>query len=153
MMRIDGASGLYAMLGNRPASPASKTTTPTLTSTDAHSSSSASSVGFDFTNMTPNQMKGAADTLYKSGQIDLTQVFMLENAGRPLGKAGPNGEFIPLSASERQATGNTPMNYIQTAKIAISNLEQSGEASNPKSGYQQWTSILATLQTIRRREA
>ncbi len=103
---------------------------------------------FDFTSMTPNQMKGAANALYKSGQIDLTQVFMLENAGRPLGKTGANGEFIPLSATEREATGNTPVNYIRTAKDAMNYLEQTGQAADPKSGYAQWQGILDTLQTM-----
>ncbi|WP_315834622.1 hypothetical protein [Bradyrhizobium prioriisuperbiae] len=56
-MRIDGASGVYAMLGNRTVSTAGKATAQTLTSSHTQNTSS-SSASFDFTSMTPNQMKG-----------------------------------------------------------------------------------------------
>lgn len=101
---------------------------------------------YDFTHMTPAQMQGVAQDLFKSGKIDITQLFMLQNAGVPLGKAGQNGEFIPLSADEKSRYGNTPVNYVQTAKDALAFLDQSGYGADPKSGYTEWKSILATLQ-------
>jgi hypothetical protein len=40
---------------------------------------------------------------------------------------------------------NEPVNYAQLSKNAIAALEQAGHASDPKSGYTNWTSILSTL--------
>lgn len=109
-------------------------------------SSSESSTTGGFTNMTPNRMQGAAQDLYKSGKIDLTQLHMLQTAGVPLGRQGPHGEFIPLTASEKASYSNNPVNYVQLTKGAMAFLEQTGSASDPKSGYEQWKGILAALQ-------
>ncbi|WP_204311519.1 hypothetical protein, partial [Stenotrophomonas maltophilia] len=72
---------------------------------------------YDFTNMTKNQMVEASGQLQSGGVIDLSQAGMLQMAG-PLGKVGPNGEFVPFTAAEREALGRQPMNYIQTAREA-----------------------------------
>ena len=98
-----------------------------------------------YTSMTPAQMKGVAQDLYNSGKIDLDQLFKLQNAG-VLGKQGPNGEFIPLSAAEKARFDNTPVNYIQLAQGAMKYIEQTGAAADPKSGYADWQDILETLQ-------
>jgi len=103
---------------------------------------------YDFTKMTSSKMQDVAQNLFESGKIDLTQLFMLQNVGVPLGKAGPNGELIQLSSAERASFGNTPVNYIQTTKDVMSMLEQTGNASKPESGYEQWKGILATLQNL-----
>lgn len=100
---------------------------------------------YDFTNMTPKQMRGVADELYQAGKIDLTQLFMLQNAGT-IGRVGANGEFIPLSPDEKARQDNTPMNYIQIAKDAIRFLEHTGNINDPTSSYPQWKGILETLQ-------
>lgn len=91
-------------------------------------------------------MQDVATQLYKSGEIDLTQLFMLQNAGIPLGKIGPNGEFIQLSAAEHESYRNTPIDFIHAAKEAIAGNEHQGRASDPKSGYGSWKDILAVLQ-------
>jgi hypothetical protein len=38
---------------------------------------------YDFTDMTPSQMQTAAENLYQSGDIDLTQAFKLQTIGLP----------------------------------------------------------------------
>ncbi len=53
--------------------------------------------------MTSNQMKTVAKGLFDTGQIGLTQLFQLENAGIPLESAGSNGEFA-YSPEERRAS-------------------------------------------------
>lgn len=110
------------------------------------SASASATTTHDYTNMTPNQMRDVAQELYKSGKVDLTQLLMLQTAGVPIGKQGANGEFIPLSESEKASYSSKPMNYVQVSKDAIQFLEQTGHASDPKSGAEQWKGILATLQ-------
>ena len=109
------------------------------------SSATSSSAARDYTRMTPREMQGIAQSLYESGKIDLTQLFMLQNAGMPLGKVGANGEFVSLTAAERASFQDKPVNYLKIGQDAIANLEQSGKASDPKSGYTQWTGILSAL--------
>lgn len=107
------------------------------------SSESAGSV--DFSNMTKSQMKKVAQHLYEIGKIDLTQLGMIQMAG-PIGKAGPNGEFIPLTQAERVQIDNRPNNYITLVQSALKGIESRHEASDPKSGYGEWKHILAVLE-------
>ncbi len=102
---------------------------------------------FDFTEMTPKQMKEIANDLFKQGKIDLDQLFQLETAGIPLGKLGAHGEFVELTAAERDGFMNQPMNYIQYTSERISCLEQSGYSNDPKSGYDMLKSLLGQLKT------
>lgn len=114
----------------------------------SQASVTANSSVTDLTNMTPNQMQTVAQKLFEAGKIDFTQLFMLENAGIPLGKQGTNGEFIPLSETERDYYRTKPVNYIQTCNDALQFLKQSGHASDPTSGYAAWSGILAALQGL-----
>lgn len=41
---------------------------------------------YDFTRMTPNEMKSLAKELYESGEIDLTQLRTLDLMGKPRGQ-------------------------------------------------------------------
>jgi hypothetical protein len=99
----------------------------------------------DFTQMTPKEMKDFAKQLFDKGEIDLTQLFMLQTAGMPLGKVGANGEFVPLSNDETNAFQNKPVNYFSTAQEAMKFIEQSGKASDPTSGYANWKGIVDAL--------
>lgn len=98
----------------------------------------------DFTRMTPNDMKTAAKKLFDDGKIDLHQLGMLQMAG-PLGKVGPNGQFIPFTPAEKAQIDNTPVNYIQMTKDAIAGIESRGQASSPTSGYRDWKALNALL--------
>lgn len=101
---------------------------------------------YDFTNMTPREMHDTATKMYRAGEVDLTQLFMLQNMGVPLGQMGSAGEFIPLSDAEREAFRDRPHDYLSGGRDAISFIEQSGRASDPKSGYRSWQGILDVLQ-------
>jgi hypothetical protein len=102
--------------------------------------------GVDFTNITPAEMHDVAQKMFEAGEIDLTQLLMLQTAGMPLGKLGPNGEFQPLSDAEKAQFANTPRNYLEISQDAMAFLEQTGKASDPTSGYKLWQGIFETLQ-------
>ena len=63
-------------------------------SSEARANAARGVTTYDFSQMSRSQMQGVAQGLYKSGQIDLTQLFMLQQAG-PIGKVGP----MPIRAS------------------------------------------------------
>ncbi|TCR83894.1 hypothetical protein [Rhizobium sp. BK376] len=103
---------------------------------------------YDFTDMTPSQVQTAAENLFQSGDIDLTQAFKLQTIGLPLGTMGPDGTVVPLSSAQRADYSNTPMNYIQLTQGAVDSIVQQGQAGDPRSGYQNWQSLLSTLQNM-----
>jgi hypothetical protein len=116
----------------------------TKSSLDARGKAASGVTTYDFSQMSRSQMQGVAQGLYKSGQIDLTQLFMLQQAG-PIGKVGPNGEFVPFTAAERADIDSRPVNYLDLVQGAIAGIESQGGATDPKSGYNDWKHILATL--------
>jgi hypothetical protein len=145
-LKIGGSSSAaYAMAT---AARRQETAAPSTISAPSDKGAEASRIrAYDFTRMTPGEMGDAASRFYESGEIDLTQLFMLQNAGVPLGKVGANGEFVPLTAAERESFRNTPVDFIQTAKDALAGIESQGRAAEPTSGYQGWKDILALLQS------
>jgi hypothetical protein len=112
---------------------------------NAASISSNTDQKFDFTNMTPRQMKGVANELFKQGKIDIDQLFQLETAGVPLGKQGAHGEFVELTSAEKESYMNKPVNYIKHTADCINFLEQTGYANDPKSGYEMMRNLLGKL--------
>lgn len=107
----------------------------------------AAAVGeYDFGSMTPSEMHDVADKLFKAGDIDLTQLFMLQNMGVPLGRMGASGELVPLTEAERDGFRSQPYDYFAGTKGAMAFLEQSGRTHDPKSGYQNWQGILDVLE-------
>jgi hypothetical protein len=101
---------------------------------------------YDFSSMTPAEMHDVADKLFKAGEIDLTQLFMLQNMGIPLGRMGDQGQFVPLTAAERDSFSSQPYDYFAGTKGAMTFLEQSGRTYDPKSGYERWQGILEALE-------
>lgn len=99
----------------------------------------------DFSRMTPREMKDFAKQLFDAGEIDLTQLFMLQTAGVPLGKVGAGGEFVPLSNDETNALQNQPVDYFQVAKDAMKYIESTGKEHDPTSGYANWKGIVEAL--------
>lgn len=99
----------------------------------------------DFTRMTPREMKDYAKQLWEAGEIDLTQLFMLQTAGMPLGRLGDNGELIPLTTDETNAFQSQPVNYFQVAQDAMDYIEYTGKQHDPTSGYANWTGIVEAL--------
>jgi hypothetical protein len=117
------------------------------TSTASSSQSTpANSIGtFDFTNMTPNQMKSASQALAASGKISSTDAIRMQLFGMPLGKM-VDGKFQPLTSAERDSYANTPVNYMQLFQSNMAFLQQNGMASDPKSGYASDQAILSAMQ-------
>lgn len=112
---------------------------------DNNTQEATESGGVDFSNMTKNEMKKVAQHLWEEGKIDLTQLGMIQMAG-PLGKAGPNGEFIPFTETERAQIDNMPTDYPKLIKGAMEFIENRHEELDPKSGYANWKQILSVLE-------
>ncbi|WP_253907339.1 hypothetical protein [Herbaspirillum rubrisubalbicans] len=106
--------------------------------------SGTTSANRNISSMTPAEMRSFAKELYNAGKIDLEAMISLTLVG-PIGKAGPHGEFIPFSESERQAIDNTPVNYHQIAATYIARIESDGRQLDPTSGYQKWRAIQTAL--------
>jgi hypothetical protein len=102
----------------------------------------------DTSSMTPAEMRTFAKELYNSGKIDQEALIRLTIVG-PIGKAGPNGEFIPFTESEREVIDNTPVNYNQIADMSIARIEADGRTLDPTSGYQIWQAIRTALNQYR----
>lgn len=103
---------------------------------------------YDFSHMTPSEMRDLSGDLYDSGDLDLTQVLQLQLSGRPLGKIGPDGALLPLSNAESSAYDSTSQDFIGIANNALDQIESQGRAEDPTSGYQSWQSILSVLNNL-----
>lgn len=135
-------SGNAAAAGTAAATAASATATPAV----ADAGTATGTTTYDFTHMSRNEMKDAASALYASGQIDSKQLLMLQMAG-PLGKVGPNGEFVPFTDAERAQIDSQPVNYLDLVQGALAGIESRGQTADPTSGYSDWQQILAALQS------
>jgi len=82
----------------------------------------------DFTSMTPNQMKTAAQALVASGKIDSNEGIRMELAGMPLGTL-VNGQFSPLTAAQQASYADTPVNYVQLFQGNLARERQDGYAA------------------------
>jgi len=100
---------------------------------------------YDFSHMTPAEMRDLSGDLYNSGDLDLAQILQLQLSGAPLGKVGPNGTLIPFSDEEKSAYDSTSRDFIGVANDAMDQIESQGRAGDPTSGYQSWQSILSVL--------
>ncbi|MDO8811589.1 MAG: hypothetical protein Q7J38_06130 [Gallionella sp.] len=115
----------------------------TLAATSQASSSSSGS--YDFTNMTPNQMRDVAQDLFNSGKISSQQNLMLLTTSF-VGRFPATKEYTPPTDAEIAHHNNTPMNYVQCSKDRISYLESAGLTSDPQYGYESWKGLLAFMQ-------
>lgn len=144
-MQISGSS--IAMLYKTMIEPRSKTDkTEASQDTTAQTTTAASSEGIssmDFGRMSRNQMQTVAKQMYESGAINADQMWSLTLMG-PMGNAGPNGEFQPLSGSERAAADNQPMDYNKMISDALTGSQ--GRASDPTSGYQNFLQLQTAMQ-------
>jgi hypothetical protein len=102
----------------------------------------------DFTNTEPREMKRVAKEMWREGKIDLDQLFYLENMGVPLGKEGPQGQFVPLTADEKATYEATPFDYIAGIESHLEFLRQSSMENNPLSGFATWKGLLDVLRGL-----
>ncbi|MCL1074639.1 hypothetical protein [Shewanella dokdonensis] len=103
-------------------------------------SSQANWRNVDFTNLTPKQMRTISADMRKSGAIDFDAMTSLQMIG-PLGKVGPNGEFVPFTSAEREQIDNTPINYSAAVSQQRANIERMGRTLDPTSGYAMWAKL------------
>ncbi|NMM29011.1 MAG: hypothetical protein HHJ12_17405 [Glaciimonas sp.] len=111
----------------------------------AISSSTASSGSYDFTNMTPNQMRDVAQDLFNSGKINSQQNLSLLTTSF-VGRFPATKDYTPPTDADIARHNNTPMNYVQYSKDRISFLESAGLTSDPQHGYESWKGLLAFMQ-------
>ena len=149
-MRIQsGTDSIFALLAARQSSTAAGARASdqavAVTAVTGEIASAPEEESPDFTQMTPREMKDYAKQLWESGEIDLTQLFMLQTAGMPLGRMGDNGELIPLTNDETNAFQSQPVNYFQVAQDAMDYIEYTGKQHDPTSGYANWKGIVEAL--------
>lgn len=142
-MKIQGGGVQAYSATNFTSARANKISTPDKTP-ENYSEANTVSSGVDFSNITKNEMKKVAQHLWEEGKIDLTQLGMIQMSG-PLGKAGPNGEFIPFTEKERAQIDNMPTDYLKLVKGTMEFIESRHEELDPKSGYASWKQILSVL--------
>lgn len=99
----------------------------------------------DFRHLEPREMKRVAKEMWRQGKIDLDQLFDLENMGMPLGKEGPHGQFVPLTADEKATYEATPFDYIAGIESHLEFLRQNSMENNPLSGFARWRGLLDVL--------
>ena len=152
-MRVDGSTANYSVFSTQKKS----TTTGSAFAdslddfdqpVDADSSGDEEGGSYDFTHMTPAEMRDLTGDLYDSGDLDLAQVLQLQLSGVPLGKVGPNGSLIPFSDAEKSAYDNSSQDFLGIASNAMDDIESQGRAGDPTSGYQSWQGILSVLNSL-----
>ena len=117
-------------------------------SVDATSGSGGGLSTYDFTNVTPNQLKDIGDSLFKSGQINSKQWVQMgiSSASALLGKIDANGHVTMRSTAEAAQYLNTPVNYIKNLQDNLAYLQQSGHAND--TNYADEQKLLSTLQGL-----
>lgn len=137
-MRIDGTNNAYGMMQSAMAGKSGGAAFAALLEKAGVTGKT------DFTRMTRAEMKDVAKKLFDSGAIDLTQLGMLQMAG-PIGKLGPNGEFVSFTEAEQKAIDSQPVNYFRVAGDAMRFIESQGKEYDSTSGYANWQHILQVL--------
>ena len=83
---------------------------------------------FDFTHMSQNELQGAAKKLFEDGKISGLDMAVFQRFGRVLGNAGPNGELVELSLTERASADSAPKNIVALLKEQMESKIASPEA-------------------------
>jgi hypothetical protein len=107
--------------------------------------SSSSSGSYDFTNMTPNQIRKLSQELFESGKINSQQSLSLMTIGF-VGRFPATKDYTPPTDADIARINNTPINCVQYCKDRISFLESVGQTADPQYGYESWKGLLAFMQ-------
>jgi hypothetical protein len=83
---------------------------------------------FDFTHMSQNELQVAAKKLFEDGGISESDMLVFQRFGRLVGKAGPKGEFVELSPTERSSADSAPKNFAAMLKEQLEIKRASPEA-------------------------
>lgn len=106
------------------------------------STSAKSTSNYDFTNMTPNQMRDVSQDLFNSGKISSQQNLLLLTTSF-VGSFPATKDYTPPTDADIARHNNTPINYVQYSKDRINFLESAGLTSDPQYGYESWKGLLA----------
>lgn len=83
---------------------------------------------FDFTHMSQNELQVAAKKLFEDGGIPESDMLVFQRFGRVVGKAGPKGEFVELTPTERASADSAPKNFAAMLKEQLEIKRASPEA-------------------------
>lgn len=102
-------------------------------------SSAAGSEGkaYDFSDMTRQEIADAGKELFQQGKITLDELFRFDHPDGLL-RVSAGGGFAALNSDDR-------IDFIAETRNAIQNMELTGEARLPKSGYDTMVGLLAKL--------
>ena len=106
----------------------------------AETRADATSKTYDFTNMSRQEIADAGKELFQAGEITLDELFRFDH---PDGKLGidTNGNRIALNPDDK-------INFISETQQAITALEETGEATRPKSPYNMMLTLLDKLNSL-----
>lgn len=92
---------------------------------------------YDFSNMTRGEIADVGKKLFNEGKITIDELFRFEHPDGRL-KIGLNGEPIQLNPYDR-------VDFIGFTQKAITDMEATGEAQRPDSGYKMFVDLLDKL--------
>lgn len=90
-------------------------------------------------------MRSVAQELYEAGEIDLTQVRLLDLSARPIGSMGAHGEFVRLSVADQAAIDKRPTDYLSAIQAQIQSLERAGGGADFKEAARSLKQLLGVL--------
>jgi len=153
-------TNLTALFGAMPSKSSARPQAEIAASAPARANNAAAGMGaasqsgsgirsYDFSRMTQSEMQGVARELGQSGKIDLHQSLRLMlTPVIPMGEVGPNGAYRLPSSEQANAFYNQPVNYFQKLRDQLAFMENSGQASDPISGYAGLKNTLSVLQEM-----
>jgi hypothetical protein len=97
----------------------------------------AEAKSYDFTNMTRGEIADAGKELFAAGKISLDELFRFEHPDGKL-KIDTDGTTVELDPTER-------IDFVAEVEKALQNMEETGEANQPKSGYTLMQGLLDKL--------
>ncbi len=93
---------------------------------------------YNFSDMTRGEISDVGKKLFNEGKISLDELFRFEHPDGRL-KIGVNGEPVALNPYDR-------IDFIGFTRKAVRDMEETGEALRPDSGYKMFVDLLAKLQ-------
>ncbi len=126
-MQIGSASSSSYLIRPQTASARGPTTSGTISPGDSGTPGVSS---YDFTSMTPAELQSTVNGLVKSGKLSLK-------------------DSSPLLTIAGFSSGvGKPVDVLSALQAGIDYKQQTGQASDPASGIENWQNALATLRTL-----
>ncbi|RZK98954.1 MAG: hypothetical protein EOP36_20630 [Rubrivivax sp.] len=94
---------------------------------------------YNFADMGRGEIADVGKKLFNEGKITLDELFRFEHPDGRL-KVGLNGEPVALNPYDR-------LDFIGFTRKAVRDMEETGEAQRPDSGYKMLVDLLAKLET------